>query len=395
MSYNLVLPTSVEPQNGWSANDRAVFLLNNPNQSLRKGTVRLNGLFQVWRSVSNGVPVRIDASDKIMLNPNAGISGIIRQIQTKLGPSTVETINDYGKLIALKNEAKYFQIDQATTTDSMLELMTFSNDDYTLGDDFKTNILQGLKFPIDTDTSELPFSLDLDICINSSVDNIPFSRLGEVELSIIFQDIGKTGLVARGNVPNASYSYYLKNLEIRYMTEMDNTDVNGAIVLEIKNEAHVPTILNKTSALEFAPTNAFDSVVCGFLTQSHDSTATNLVYDYLASEAIREQIEYLEIKVNGRDDFLKYPLRFQTSEILYNYLLAWSPYIHAYDDLTVKKHGLTYTKLGNETPTGFGMGIHLYGGLEAGTRISFNLTLKNSPATPYRCFFFTLGKLML
>ena len=395
MSYNLVLPTSVEPQDGWSANDRAVFLLNNPNQSLRKGTVRLNGLLQVWRSVNNGVRERVDDTDKIMLNPNAGISGIIRQIQTKIGPSTVETINDYGKLIALKNEAKWFQIDQATTTDSMLELMTYSNDDYSLGDDFKINILQGLKYPIDDGASELPFSLDLDICVNSSVENIPFSRLGEVELSIIFQDVGKTGMVARGGIANASYSYNLKNLEIRYMTDMETQNENGAIVLEIKNEAHVPTILNKTSALEFAPTNAFDSVVCGFLMQSHDSTATNLSYDYLASEAIKEQIEYLEVKVNGRDDFLKYPLRFQTSEILYNYLLAWSPYIHAYDDLTITRHGLTYTKLGNELATGFGMGVHLYGGLEAGTRISFNLTLKTPPTTPYRCYFFTLGKLML
>jgi hypothetical protein len=395
MSYNLVLPTSVEPLAGWGANDRAVFLLNNPNQELRRGTVRLNGLLQVWRTIGGNSPVKVDDTDKITLNPNAGVSGLIRQIQTKFGAATVETINDFGKIIAMKNEAKYYQVDAATTTDSMLELMTYSNDAYAVGDDLKINVLQGLKYPIDSMTSELPFSLDLDICLNSSMVSIPFSRLGEVELSIIFQDIGKTGMTAVGNVAGASYSYFIKNLEVRYITDVDDgQNESGAIVLEVKNEAHIPTILNKSAALEFSPTSAFNSVVCSFLKQGHDSTASNLIYDYLATEAITEQIEYLEVKINGRDDFLKYPLRFATSEILYNYLLAWNVG-GAYDDLNIARHGLTYSKLGNSSPSGYGMGVHLLNGLEAGTRISFNLTLKTPPVTPYRSFFFTLGNLLI
>ena len=394
MNYNLVLPTSADPRaSGWTQNDRCVFKLNNPGQSLRKGTIRFNGLLTLYRNV-NGSTSKVDATDQIRLNPNAGISGLIYQVSTRFNGANVETINNYARVLALKNEAKFFQIDNATTTQSMLELMTYSNDAYAVGDDLKINILQGLKYPSVTNTSELPFSIDLDICLNSSTENIPFSRTGEVEISIILQDITKAGITALGNIPNATYTYFMKNIEIRYITDEEGPST-GAIVLEIKNEAHVPTILNKTSSLEFAPTNAFDSVVCSFLKQGHDSTTASLNYDWLASEAITEQIEYLEVKVNGRDDFLRYPLRFQTSELLYNYLLAWSPYIHAYDDLNVNRHGLTYSKLGNALRTGFGIGCHLYGGLEAGTRISFNLTLKTAPSTPYRCFFYTLGKLFL
>lgn len=396
MSYNLVLPTSTDPRAlGWTQNDRVVFKINNPGQFFRKGTLRFNGLLNLVRTV-NGTSFAVNASDQIRLNPNAGVSGLIYQVTTKFNGSTVESIMNYGKVIALKNEAKWYEIDTATTTDSMLELMTYSNDAYAGGDDLKINILQGLKFPsgLNPLSSELPFSIDLDICLNSSTENIPFTRLGEVEISILLQDITKSGITALGGITGATYSYYMKNLEMRYITDAEGVD-SGAIVLEIKNESHVPTILNKTSALEFAPSNAFDSVVCSFLKQGHDSTSASLNYDWLASEAITEQIEYLEVKVNGRDDFLRYPLRFQTSEILYNYLLAWSPYIHAYDDLTVNRHGLTYTKLGNALPTGYGMGCHLYGGLDAGTRISFNLTLKNVPSTPYRAFFYTLGKLII
>ncbi|MFO0004203.1 MAG: hypothetical protein ACK559_24035, partial [bacterium] len=108
----------------------------------------------------------------------------------------------------MKNEAKFFQIDNATTTQSMLELMTYSNDAYAVGDDLKINILQGLKYPSVTNTSELPFSIDLDICLNSSTENIPFSRTGEVEISIILQDITKAGITALGNVSGATYTYF-------------------------------------------------------------------------------------------------------------------------------------------------------------------------------------------
>lgn len=400
MSYNLVLPTSVEPVGGWSAFDRIVFRLNNPNQTLRRGTVRLNGFLQLWRTLS-GTSVRVDETDKIMLNPNAGISGTIFNLTTKFGPNTVETINEYGKFVALKNEAKYYQMDNATRTDSMLELMTYSNDANTAGTDLKFRTLQGLQFPVDSGSSEVPFSLDLDICVNNSSEDIPFARTGEIELSILLQDISKSGILALGGLSDdkgpASYFYKIKNLEVRYITDMEQGNGQaGSVILEVKNNAHTPTIINKTSALEFAPTSAFDSVVCGFLNTTHNSTSNNLTYDYLASESIVEQIEYLEVKVNGRDDFLRYPLRFQTSEILYNYLLAWSPYILNNSDLTVKKHGLSYTKLSNTLSTGFGMGCHLYGGLDAGTRISFNLSLK-SPLinNQYKCYFYTLGKLLL
>jgi len=395
MSYNLVLPTSTDPRAlGWTQNDRVVFKINNPGQALRKGTLRFNGLLTIFRTV-NGVSSKVDSTDQIRLNPNAGVSGLIYQASTRFNGASVETINNYGRILALKNEAKFYQMDNATSTNSMLQLMTYSNDAYATGDDLKINILQGLKYPSVANTSELPFSIDLDICVNSSTVNIPFTRTGEIEISLILQDITKSGITALGNIPNATYSYYMKNIEMRYITDELTADDKGAIVLEIKNEAHVPTILNKTSALEFASTNAFDSVVCSFLKQGHDSTNASLAYDWLASEAITEQIEYLEVKVNGRDDFLKYPLRFNTTEVIYNYLLAWSPYIHIYDDLTVNRHGLTYTKLGNTLPTGFGMGCHLYGGLDAGTRLSFNLTLKSPPITPYRAFIVTLGKLLL
>ena len=117
-------------------------------------------------------------------------------------------------------------------------------------------------------------------------------------------------------------------------------------------------------------------------------------------EAVRQVRAGQAIGVVGQDKYLKYPLRFQTSEILYNYLLAWKPVIHGYEDSTVSKHGLSYGKLGNgepqqTIPTGFGVGCNFHGGIEAGNKVCFNISLKQAPEFPYRCFFYTIGKLII
>lgn len=381
--YNVVLPTSLQPLDGWSAGDRCVFLINFPNREIRRGSVRLNGFLQLF---GNGAAI---PAGMVKLNENAGVSGFIRQIQVKFGSSNVETLNEYGRFVAMKNQATYYQYDNCCTSDSMLELMTYSNDSNKT-DTFKKNITQGLKFAPDAGSSELPFSIDLDCCVNCSDVNIPFSKTAEIEIAIIFQDTVKCGMLATDGV---AITYALQNLELRYMSDVEQEHM-GSLVLETKCNAHIPTIINKISSLEFSPSNAFDSVVCSFLKTSSNSTSNSFTFDYLATEAITQLVEYLEVKINGTDNVLRYPLRFQTAEILYNYLLAFKPLIHENDTSEVKKHGLTYSSLA--AGTGYGVGCNFYSGLDAGTNVCFNISLRTPPSPDnYRCFFYTIGKLIL
>ena len=92
-------------------------------------------------------------------------------------------------------------------------------------------------------------------------------------------------------------------------------------------------------------------------------------------------------------------MRLQTVEILYNYLLAWQPYINAYDEIEVKRHGLTYNKLstveGNATATGFGVGMNFHGGVDSGNSVTFNVNLFNAPSSPYNVYIYSLGKLII
>ena len=382
--YKLSLPTTIEPQVGFRSNDRVVFKLPVvQGQQCRKGSVRLNGMLQLLKLNGNGEAIPIVEADKVYLNPNAGISGCIRQITSSVNGQIVETLNEYGRLIASSNEAKYFEYDGATTGDSMLELMTYSNDDYQTGSapDAKMSAYTGLLFPSNAAQSELPFSIDLDIALNSAT--MPGSKVQEMELSIILQDANKCGLVSRSGTPTA-FLFAMKTLQVRYICDAET--MKEPVVLEVKNNSFIGTALNKISTLEHSPAVPFTSMFATFLKQGHDNTSTSFTYDYLASEAITEGVDYFEVKINGASDFLRFPLRFKQTEMAYNYLLS-----HHVGEEGALKHGLSYGKLAQTVKTGYGLGCPFTEELPAGTRVAFNIALNNAPALAYRAFFYTKG----
>jgi hypothetical protein len=387
--YKLSLPTTIEPAVGFKSNDRIVFKLPiTPGQQCRKGSVRLNGMLQLLKLNGNGESIPIVQADKVYLNPNAGVSGCIRQITSSVNGQIVETINEYGRYVASSNEAKYFQLDGCTKGDSMLELMTYSNDNYQTGasPDAKMKAYTGLLFPANASQSELPFSVDLDIVLNSS--DMPASKVQEMELSIILQDANKCGLVSRSGTPTA-FLFAMKTLQVRYICDAET--FKGPVVVEVKNNSFIGTALNRISNLEHSPAVPFTSIFATFLKQGNDNTATSFTYDYLASEAITEGVDYFEVKVNGQSDYLQFPLRFRQTEMTYNYLLA-----HHVGEEGALKHGLSYGKLAQSPiKTGYGLGCPFSEQLPQGTRIAFNVALNSAPSLAYRAFFYTKGFVQL
>jgi hypothetical protein len=390
-NYNLVLPQSVEPVSGWTPNSRIVFELDHQGHQIRAGTVRFNGVLQLFKGA-----VPIVKTDLVSFNPNAGINGMILQVSTKFGASSVETINQYGRYCAMENEAKYYQMEHGTQTNAMLELMAFSNNGDVGTADTKCRIAGGLLFPINSgNPSELPFSLDLNCCVNKSEVSLPYSRTGKITIELLLQSANECGIISGINPAVETFTYKLRNLEMRYMTDLEEK-VDGAIILQSVHLSHTPSIINKLNSLSFSPPSSFDSVVCSLINITHSGTANNnFKNDTLASEALIEKIQYLEFKVNGQDDTLTFPLQKQTSEILYNALLAWQPYLRAYDTTSIQQHGLSYNKLNQNVKTGYMLGCRFHGGVDAGSKISMNISLESAPANPYTVYIYTIGRLII
>lgn len=394
MKYNLSLPTSVEPVGGFTSNANIEFAFENKGEEIVKNSIRLNGTLVINKTDASGTNP-LSLADKPILDPDAGVHGFISQIVTSFGTSTGENLLNYPRFVKAKNEAKKYQIDSCTETHSMCEHMTFSNDANIAPTDIKTNAYSGVIFPtIKTGNYELPFSVCLDFCLNNSKENIPFSKTGMVKIKILLEQMNKTGFMALAGGANTVYSYSLNNLELRYMTEPEKESYGG-IVLETKTSMISTTIKNKLASIEFQATNAFDSVVTTLIRGSAVLALDNKTINYLQSEPIVEQVDTFEVKINGENDFLQYPLKYQ-GEIIYNYLKAFKPYIHAYDDTRVDKHGLSYKKLAQAgQKAGYGLGCAFDGGHDSGTRVQLNLSLKDVPADTYQCFTYTIGRLII
>lgn len=386
--YKISLPTTVEPAKGFRANDRVVVKMPiEVATQTRERSVRLNGILQLLKLDGSNQEVPVETSDKVFLSPQSGVSGLCRQI-TSYGRAQnnevqLENIFEYGRWVGMKNEASHNSY-WATSGDSMLEVMNYENFNYQDGTapDTKMNGCN-LLFPPDDLQSEMPFSIDLDICLNSA--NIPHSKFQEVSISIVFQDVAKCGLVSRSGVPT-TFIYALKNLEVRYICDPET--VKGPLTLQIKDNSFNGTVLNKISALEHSPSTTFHSIACSFLKQGHDNANNNLIYDYLAREAITEGVDYFELKINGSSQMapLKYPLRFRQTEHAMNYILSLN-------EGSWSENSLSYPKLNGATKIGYGLGAHLFQEMPNNTRVQFNLALLSAPSDNYRAFFYVIGSL--
>lgn len=395
--YKLSLPTTVEPTKGFQANDRVVFKMPiERGTQTRERSIRLNGILELSKLNSNNQPEPVDEeTDKLFLSPLAGVSGCIRQLtsygRAQSGEVQLENIFEYGRWVAMKNEASHNSY-WATSGDSMLEIMNYENFNYQNGTAPDVKMAGcNLLFPQDALKSQMPFSVDLDICLNSA--NIPSSKFQELSISIVLQDVAKSGLVSRSGTPT-TFIYALKNLEVRYICDPET--VKGPVVLEIKDNSFNGTVLNKISALEHSPSTSFHSIACSFLKQGHDNATNELVYDYLAREVITEGVDYFELKINGSSQMapLKYPLRFRQTEHAMNYILslnggAWSENALSYPKMTADGSIVGSVK------NGYGLGAHLFQEMPNNTRVQFNLALLSAPSDNYRAFFYVIGSLQI
>jgi hypothetical protein len=404
--YKLSLPTTVEPTKGFRANDRVVFKMPiERGTQTRERSVRLNGILQLLQLNGLNQEVPVVASNKLFLSPLVGVSGCMRQLtsygRAQSGEVQLENIFEYGRWVAMKNEASHNSY-WATSGDSMLEVMNYENFNYQDGTAPDVKMAGcNLLFPPDApyvnpedeliQQAEMPFSLDLDICLNSA--NIPSSKFQELSISIVLQDVAKSGLVSRSGTPT-TFIYALKNLEVRYICDPET--VKGPVVLEIKDNSFNGTVLNKISALEHSPSCNFHSIACSFLKQGHDNATNNLVYDYLAREVITEGVDYFELKINGSSQMapLKYPLRFRQTEHAMNYIMSLNNGSWSENALSYPKMTADGTIVGS-VKNGYGLGAHLFQEMPNNTRVQFNLALLSAPSDNYRAFFYVIGSLQI
>lgn len=402
--YRNALPTSLQPQAptgwvaGWGANDRTVIYIgNNQAEEIREGTLRLQGILNLSKIV-NGSYKALEESDILQMDSASGVNSFIRSLITEIdfgkGLENVEFLNEVGRLVHDVNQLSYMDGDMMGMNDSLQENMTGSNDQYVPASlataDYKSVLPLGMKFgnvPKNTDQSDvaslIPFSIDVKSCANTAT--LPGNKIKAVQFSINWMDAFKSGVRCFSNGGAIQFDYKVSNVDVRYIA--DPLQHTGDVVLKVIDNCSTPYILNKYSGLSFSIAKNAHAVFATFLKNDHNSTATNLSWNYVESEAI-PKFESVELKVNGMPDAWQYPLT-QLNQVLYNYLLA------VHEGQLPTKHALTYSKLSNDLPSGFGIGAMLTKEYPGGTNITFNVVLDDSlqAGQSYRVFFYSLGYL--
>lgn len=389
--YRYAQPSSLQPPAtsdwagcpGWAPNDRIVVSWAiDELEEIREDTIRACGILNLGDNHGKVT------SSKIMLDPVVGVNGFFKSIITEMdfgrGLETIENVQEFGRLVHDINEASYYDGDMMGMSDALQENMCGAIQNYSGTDSFKPLLPLGVQFGSSDVASQLPFSVDLKICANSST--LPGSKVKRVQLSFILQDATKCGVRCVSQGSSIIFDYRISNFDVKYIA--DPLSYKGDVVLKIINNTSAPYVLNKVSGLTFQVASPTKAVWATFIKNDHNNTSIALPYNYLESEALDPKIASLELKVNGMNDAWQYPLT-QLNQIVYNYLLA----IH--EGEYPLKHALSYAKLNQPLKTGFGIGACLTQEYPATTTVTFNLTLQDQMIAnqSYRVYFYSQGEL--
>lgn len=389
--YRWAQPTSLQPPAssdwpgvpGWAPADRiVVYIGTNEVEEIRQGCVRGCGILNL--GVNHQA---LSPANKILFDPVTGANGFFKSIITELdfgnGLQTVENLQEYPRSVHDFNEL-YSDGNMNSMADALQEGMCGANDNTTI-DDYRQTVPLGVKFGTVTNASQVPFSIDLKTCVNSAT--LSGNKIKGIQISFILEDAFKTGCLSLASGGAVQFDYRISDFEIRYIA--DPLAYKGDVVLKVVNNSSTPYVLNRISGISFQTASPTKSVFCTFIRNDHNSSSTQLQYNYLQNEAL-PQIASLELKVNQMNDAWQYPLT-QTAQYLYHYLLALN------NGEYPKTHSLSYAKLDNTLPAGFGIGASLTRQYPPQTNINFNIVLQNAldAGISYRVFFYCVGEIVI
>jgi len=383
--YNLLLPTSAEPQGGFTPSSQIDFVMNHPNKCLSEQTLRLTGTLSV---TNDGDPLTTEQF--LSLNPYAGAHSLINHLIILFDGNQVELNTEYARFVAAESECKNSNIELGANTNEIIELKSPSQD----GIRTQLQQLQLLGENIGANASKITFSILLRCCLNKTSTAIPFNKSGPIRIRCILRE--PTDIFYGPNIATANVTYTVSQVCLRYQTH-DDHKLNIPCVMERVQYTGQQTLQSSYNTFSTLCPTSFDSCIMVFRDQTHTNT-TNFSYDPILNENFLDSSvtpsvalipNYVEWTLSSQDTPLSFPLRTQ-EEMLTNYILAHNK--------SLTKHGLGYSKL-NQTNLpnligGFGLGC--YFGVDIPSMpLQTTINFANTPVNKYNVYIFYKGKMAI
>jgi len=316
--YKSILPQS--QKDSYGENENIDFNLSFEGQSIKRGSLRISGNL----GLANIDTTQIDGHTGI----HGVFSSVVTEFQTK---GVVENLQQYPRLHKMKMLAR--QDDPQTLSASVnVTSLKIARDEMT------TSMLAGA---VRLDT--LPFCCKLDIMLNRTDSDIPYSKTGAVRISL--RTASYAQFMTGATLGAGATTYALTNLELHY--QVSESAKSGPVQATTYHLIKHSIDSNNNSISARVPAMV-SSVSCSFILASRENSNT---YNNLECAEL-PGVSRVQWTFNDAMNVVKYDIT-SREEILYNYLksMGRSDY-----------NSVRTADLVNESRT-YGMGLDFYGGI--------------------------------
>lgn len=281
--------------------DLITFEINSdPSLAVLPNSIKISGTLTVG---TNAVPpARLANPAAVYMNPTIGCHALIDQVSTETTMQGVlENINDYGRAVVTIRQAMSGQLESTSDSTKALELCLPDGYSY---------------FPVFYGQAAGTFTNDICltpmICINSSVQAIPFARTGSLKINFTLAQSSR----ALHGADAGTSSYVLSNLQLTYLTVPATKEMLDTPVILGKMETIRRQLSTATTSFQTNASLAATSVLGSFILQADLAGTT---FDHFRTLNIN--IGQLGFTYNDGNSLVSYQLDSQ-EEIMMNYLFA-------------------------------------------------------------------------
>ena len=301
--YKAVLPDSI--RGAYKPNENVTFKLSFEGHKIKKESLRLNGVLKFTDTTGDATTDFKDCQYDALTGIHGAFVGIVTEFD-KVG--VVENLQEYPRWHKMKMGALQDDSQALAVSDNVTSLK--------LSDDRMTNsFLYGAK-----DTKVLPFSCNIDIMMNRTNNDIPYSKTGDIKIQF---RIASNAEFYSASDTTRTRNWVLEDLELTYQcSESLPADkkkvVSGTAYYNVKH-----TISSNLASISTKVPAICNAVSCSFIpTADENQQAKNNL-------AVVRPPGISSIKWNFNDSLSMVHFEMKTDEeILHNYFASMgrSPY---------------------------------------------------------------------
>lgn len=362
--YSSVQPLSQRQNGEYLPADTIDFVMDFAGREIIPTSIRISGELYVTQN-----DVIINGSQDIYLDPKVGAHGLFQQYITSLPDSGIvlENFQHVPRYVAMKECATETNISTGGTLNKVIELRS------------PTQEQQKAVLGASGDKQFASFSIVPHCALTNSLGNISYTKTGQIKLSCLMSSV--TQLLWGADV-GATTSYYLKNLQLDYMTA---PDTNQALTM-VKISSLKQTLSSSNQQLTMIMPISSSSLSLSFVRLAEE----NVLTQNYTKLAVVPDVSRVEFSFNDivSSVFITYALE-NKPEITYNALLSLD---------SEGKYNLLPTLLNAEKGQAENYLIGtLFGdtALKVNTKVGVNIQSAVQGADSYACYLYFKGLMSL